>query len=112
MFINLFSEIQIMIDEKHRWHELIDNNLYEETRVLNSVTNIHKKYLEEKSAILDVSKKDKIIKQIQSLEDDVEFVSAVLGEIIQKRLNLGSTMTITENLQAFGFYITDCTYCN
>ena len=47
MFINLFSEIQFIIDKEHRWYKLINTALYEETRVLNSVTKIHKKYLSE-----------------------------------------------------------------
>lgn len=107
MFINLLCEIHIMIDKKHRWYPLVDDNFYEEIRVLNSVTKIHKKYLEEKASILEVKKEGKIVKKIKDLEDDLKLVNAVLGEIIKSRLNKGYTMIEYENLQAFGFYIKD-----
>ena len=97
--------MQFMIDREHKWYDFVDN-LYEEVSVLRSVTRIHEQYLEEKSPILDV-KIDVIPQQIQSLEKDFAFVSAVLREVIHNRLNKGTTIVESENLQSFGFYIKD-----
>ena len=95
-----------MIDKDHKWAKFVDN-LYQEESVLKCVTDIHRNYLEEKSADNTPIKKDKIAIKITELKKDLSFVSAVLGEIIKNRLNKGFTMTEPKNLKSFEFYIKD-----
>ena len=71
------------------------------------MSNIHKKYLEEKSTVSPYSKKGEIAKKIISAKKDLKFVSAVLGQIINNRLNKGYKIIDPENLPTFEFYIKD-----
>ena len=96
-----------MIIKQHEWFSELEDNFTQETAVVNNVTKIHKLYLDEKALVLEVNKEKEIVRKIEHLESNLNFVSSVLKEIINGRLNKGSDIIEKDNLQVFSIYIQD-----